>query len=331
MKKNLIAGLVCLCAMAFIASGCSGVRFRNILPQNTSFNLNKLSNIKKVAIFPLADYSYKQDFINPWLWGMNTRITEELTDSFNREGLNVAVQEDVNSLLLQEGVLKPERKPTAQVSTSEMFHEMKKAGFDDEFRKQTENILKNDSTDDEDSVATEPILQGVTTGLSKDEVIKLGNQLGVDVIIRGRIIESGTKSTSRPKVGAVMLPIQGVFSNLFVDYSGYDDGLDGTVLSATPASEDSPSGLIDGIAGFFRGILPTARKSSVIQIRLYVQDAKTGDLLWSNRAEVEYYPLYTRDYKAIFDLLVKQSVKELMQDLFDEYPVMPPANQGNFK
>ena len=78
---------------------------------------------------------------------------------------------------------------------------------------------------------------------------------------------------------------------------------------------------IDGIAGFFRGILPTAKKSSVLQIRLYAQDAKTGDLLWSNRAEVEYYPLYTRDYKAIFDLLVKQSVKELMQDLFDEYPV----------
>ena len=337
MKKSLIAELLCLCVMTFTASGCVGVPFKTIPPQKTSFNLSKLSNIKKIAIFPLADYSYKQDFINPWLWGMNTKITEEMTDVFIREGLQVEIQDDVNGLLLQEGVIKPERKPPASISNSQMFREMKKAGFSDDFRKISQNVLSSDSPDnDTGSVATEPILQGVTTGLNKDEIIKLGNELGVDVIVRGRILESGNKTTSRPKVGAMMLPIQGLVSNLFVNFSGYDDGLEDTPLSIIPDSGDAPSGLIDGIGGFFGGILPTTKKDSVIQIRLYVQDAKTGELLWSNRVEVEYYPLYTRDNKAIFDSLVKESVGGLMQDLFDEYPVEPVPvkavnNQGNFK
>ena len=335
MKKTLFAGLFCLCAMVFVISGCSGVRFRNILPQKTSFNLNKLSNIKKVAIFPLADYSYKQDFINPWLWGVNTKITEEMTDAFIREGLTVAIQDDVNGFLLGEGIVKPERALTTSSSgsNSSMFNEMKKAGFDSEFREKAQEALKSESNENK-QITTEPILQGVTAPLTKEKVIELGNKLGVDVIVRGRILESGTK----PTVGLLTLLREGVNSNYVVEGAGYDDALDEAHLRIPPPVVDTPTSAFDGIAGFFRMLLPSAKKSSVIQIRLYVQDAKTGELLWSNRAEVEYYPLYTRDYKAMFDLLVKQSIKELMQDLFDEYPVetvktaspvMPPAN--NFK
>jgi hypothetical protein len=322
MKKSLIGGIFCLCVVAITASGCSGVRFRNILPQHTSFNLGKLSNIKEVAIFPLADYSYKQDFINPWFWGMNTKITEEMTDAFNREGLNVAIQDDVNGLLVQEGIINPERKLfTSTSNNAEILKEMRFAGASASFRRMALQIVGNDASDeDRKPITTEPVLQGVTKGLSKDEIIDLGKKLGVDAIIRGRILESGTKST----VGSLTLLREGISSNLFVNSNDYDYSLDQYTLRVPPPVVDTPTSIFDGAAGFLRFLLPSAKKSSVLQIRLYLQDAKTGEILWSNRAEVEYYPLYTRDYKATFDLLVKQSVQELMQDLFNAYPAVKP-------
>jgi len=39
--------------------------------------------------------------------------------------------------------------------------------------------------------SSEPILQGVTGGLSKEKIIELGRALDVDLIVRGRILEFG--------------------------------------------------------------------------------------------------------------------------------------------
>jgi hypothetical protein len=109
--------------------------------------------------------------------------------------------------------------------------------------------------------SSEPHLQGVTAGLPKDKVIELGRLLDVDLIIRGRILESGFK--------------------------------------------------------------PSQPNTSVIQIRMYAQDAKTGELFWSNRGEFEvihpdgfFSP--PADPKKLFDRATRELIDVLMVDFFGE-------------
>jgi hypothetical protein len=110
--------------------------------------------------------------------------------------------------------------------------------------------------------SSEPILQGVTAGLSKEKIIELGRLLDVDLIIRGRILESGFKPS-------------------------------------TPAS-------------------------SVVQIRLYAQEAKSGELFWSNRGEFEVidhadFGSPAADHRALFDRATRDLIDALMTDFFGEH------------
>jgi len=61
--------------------------------------------------------------------------------------------------------------------------------------------------------------------------------------------------------------------------------------------------------------------SSIVQIRMYAQDVKTGDIIWSNRVETEFNPntgmnFKSKHPKAMFDRNIKRGVKLLMDDLF---------------
>jgi hypothetical protein len=66
-----------------------------------------------------------------------------------------------------------------------------------------------------------------------------------------------------------------------------------------------------------------AKRSAVVQVRIYAQDARTGDVLWSNRAEIEYTPCSNFAYsdthpKVMFDKAVKQGIKSLMENFFND-------------
>ena len=64
-----------------------------------------------------------------------------------------------------------------------------------------------------------------------------------------------------------------------------------------------------------------AKRSAVVQVRVYAQNANTGEVLWSNRVEIEYTPKSNFAYndthpKTMFDKAVKEGVKELMNSFF---------------
>jgi hypothetical protein len=60
-----------------------------------------------------------------------------------------------------------------------------------------------------------------------------------------------------------------------------------------------------------------------VQIRIYAQDAKSGELLWSNRCEFEVRPSTgwfspTPDPRALYDRAVRDVLNALMADFFGE-------------
>jgi hypothetical protein len=63
------------------------------------------------------------------------------------------------------------------------------------------------------------------------------------------------------------------------------------------------------------------RGQFVVQIRIYAQDTSTGDMVWTNRTEIEYTPKSKYAYenkhpKVMFDNTVKKGIDDLMGSFF---------------
>jgi hypothetical protein len=238
----------------------------------------QFTTVHRVAIFPLADYSHQQSFIRPVGWGGNRTIIETMTDRFIAHGIGVALQDDLEALLVAHGVMRPpqsssmgadvnprdnfaERALISNTPEFELISGMHDQTMRDEIQSvvQTQDYFKSDGLIFHPS--SEPILQGVTGGISKEKIIELGRLLDVDPIIRGRILEYGVKPSE-----------------------------------------------------------PTA---SVVQVRLYAQDAKSGELFWSNRGEFEVthsngLASTPGPQKALFERATRELIDVLMADFFGE-------------
>jgi hypothetical protein len=234
--------------------------------------------VYRVAIFPFADVSHQQPFIRALEWGGNRVIIETLTDHFITHGIGVVLQDDLNGLLIAEGILRPPRSalPSPEMSPQDQFAERMYISNTPEFELiwgmhdsvTREELYSAVVSQDYFRIggltihsASEPYLQGVTEGLPRDKVVELGRVLDVDLIIRGRILESG--------------------------------------------------------------FTPSDPQSSVVQIRIYAQDAKSGDLFWSNRAEFQVRPggswfSSVPDPRTLYDRAVREVINVLMADFFGE-------------
>jgi hypothetical protein len=238
----------------------------------------RFTTVYRVAIFPFADYSHQQSFISPLEWGGNRSIIETLTDRFIAHGIAVALQDDLEAVLIADGLMHPSQpsggspalRPTdifaqrAYIANTPEY-ELIWGLHDDTMRGELSTMVQSQDYVKVGGLtfhaSSEPDLQGVTAGVPKDKIIELGRVLDVDLIIRGRILEAGFKS-SKPR-------------------------------------------------------------TSVMQIRIYAQEAKTGELFWSNRGEFEVTHPDTfisppADPKGLFDRATRELIDALMADFFGE-------------
>jgi len=390
MKKGVVI-LPALLIPLVLLTGCGGTVKQTIAPTKTdnvkyipANNPVKIEGVRKVCVFPFADYSHQQSLLVPEEWGANVKIIEEITDQLVAHGLTVAVQEDVNTLLADYEVIKPiKKKYLLYGSTGEEQgndndqnpgtpeYELKKVSHGQEIKDELMSVLKKNNEregkeQEDKSKPASPVLQGATVGLSKEMILDIGKQLGTDLIIRGRIIEFGYKDTATFSPlyrGMIPVLLDSVKNVVFgADYYGYENDLEsleymmvgsgvgyavghqiiketvrndtklvGGIISreekVKDVDRDSQGGLgaaAGATAGFITSQHPKeAKRTSVIQIRIYAQDARTGEVLWSNRAEVEYTPKSNFSYddihpKVMFDQVIKQGVKSLMDSFFSE-------------
>jgi hypothetical protein len=238
----------------------------------------QFATVYRVAIFPFADYSHQQPFVQALEWGGNRTIIEALTDHFIAHGIGVALQDDLNTLLVAHGILHPPRNalPGSGMSPQEQFAERTLTSNTPEYeliwgmhdsvtREELYSAIRSQDYFRIGGLSihpvSEPYLQGVTEGVPKEQIVAIGRALDVDLIIRGRILESGFNPSNPP--------------------------------------------------------------SSVVQIRIYAQDAKSGELFWSNRCEFEVRPSSgwfapTSDPRALYERAVRDVLNALMADFFGE-------------
>ena len=369
MSKNLLKGMVVILCIA----GCAGVMKERVLPGGGVNPEGKpaVLGVSRVAVFPFADYSHQQDALSTELWGGNIKILEEVTDYLVAKGISVAVQEDVNSILVDHNIIRPlvsqnlafgsggEDKRVLRskvIGTPE--YDLVNVEHSDDMKQEIISVIKDEMALEfaERPPVKTPIIQGASVGLSREMVQQLGDVLGADLIIRGRIIEYGLKAVdtynplARGFLPVLYEPVKDVLfgapsgkayeSDLDpVDYSRLGQGL-GFLLGEK--TQDDVIGtwdvLMENSFGTIANLHPRKKQlSSIVQIRMYAQDVQTGDVIWSNRVETEYTPpsnlAFNKNHpKTMFDKNIERGVKLLMDDMFscvtlkaEERKVIPEA------
>jgi hypothetical protein len=385
--NRMITALVVLTALG--CGGGSATLTQTIAPSptpNVKFipvdNTIYISDIKNVAVFPFADYSHQQNSILADEWGGNIKIQEAILDQLIAHGLTVAIQEDVNTLLVDHDIIRPidtqylingtvnkteEDNPLNDISSPEYTYA--NHTYTQVMRDEIITLVAKNKSMYKSRKGNSPVLQGATVGLSKEKVIELAEALDVDLIIRGRILDYGIKETASANIkDSGVVPVvfrgtrdfllggagsydtgqpeqrQGILPSIFgngrgmllgSDSSGYGVGLEdlnnvALGVSAGAIANGSTGGWIGAGIGYLVGQQPKrSKRTAVMQVRIYAQNGETGQVMWTNRVEMEYSPANNKDFenthrRVMYDNVVREGVKVLMSSFFAEAVSLMP-------
>jgi len=290
--KYLVIGV-----LAFFLAGCGrGQVVVETLNVPSGPAINGPGSGKSIVILPFADYS-KGNLESARR--RNMLVTEALTDRFIINGFALPIQEDVFDYLVAEKVIKVPDYEGAD--TSSLAEELSN-DWSDTMKAEIRSYMfqiSNEAAKKEGSASG-------THGLSKPMVAKIGHFFKADYIVRGRILEF--KARQEPtwaiwKKGLVPFISDGTNRLVFgyADADAYDDRYE-----TMRAFEEKD--LTHGKAG-------ANDNQSTVQIRMWVQEAATGNVVWSNRIRVLVSPQSVQaddQYDALFHTAIDKGVTTLV-------------------
>jgi hypothetical protein len=280
--KYLVIGVLAL-FLAGCGSGQIVVETLNVAEGPTH---NAAGSGKSIVILPFADYSAGN---LASAQRRNMLITESLTDRLVVNGFGLPIQEDVLDYLIQQNVI--------SVSTSSLAVEL----ADDDWSEAMKAEIRTYMGQVENETTQIAGNSSGTHGLDTKTVAKIGRQFDADYIIRGRIIEFKTRQgTSWSPSRRGFLPV--VFESTGRAIFGY-------VRSDTYDDRDGSL-----TADLTHGQGPVDAQGTV-QIRMWVQEAATGNVVWSNRISVQVGPesvVADNQYDTLFDTAIDKGVTTLV-------------------
>jgi hypothetical protein len=269
---------------------------------------------KKVVLLPFADYSSGDDVIS--VYERSRSVTEALTDRFVDKGFKMPIQEDVTQFLVETNII---RLPP-QAGSSNLKRELD-GEWSDVMKGEFEKWIEADrmQTASSSGGSANPENAPGVHGLNKMSISKLGRRFNADYIVRGRIIEYNLQKEhtwNLRKKGVLPFIMRGTTQAAFgfADSKDYDNlnnialwGLAGSIIgynAGTPVSTgtgtlnagDHPNAWNTVIWGLgAAGIAHLVNHSgetpeALVQLRIWVQDSATGEVVWTNRAEVKVAP-----------------------------------------
>jgi len=281
-----------ICALALTFSGCGTT-------VNTSLKVEPASRTmvgqgSTAVILPFADYTHANNIESAFR--RNMFVNECVIDHFVRLGFHLPVQEDIFQYLTQQHIINvaaynPEKTKSLEYEMDKEWSPVMKEtlqGYID-YAQRTDVSGEGDDA--------------VTHGLTGQEIVKIGRHFSADYIVRGRIIQY--KDRLDPS-GAIWK--KGVLP-FFVG------GSKRILLGqAMPESYDS----MDTMPSDWQSLLSIGDvPQAVVQVRIWVQDAYSGNVVWTNRANVQVSPeSFFADYQYdnLFETAVEAAVTSLMED-----------------
>ncbi len=280
-----------------------------------------------IVILPFADYTYADSLAGAYR--RNLAISEAVTDRLVSKGFGMAIQEDVFGYLLKEDIISI--VPYDENSTASLSDELNNE-WSDVMKNQLKKYIHDQKMQSGKTVSGSP----GTHALNQNAVTKIGRKFNADYIVRGRILEFRTReeSTWVPWKKGLLPFTLGLSSqtlNGFARSDTYDDWghmlLPGTLGAVIGYNSDTlglnhnvGGGIVWGMVG--AGLGHMAKNGgqvdqAVVQMRMWVQEAATGNVVWTNRVDVKVSPdsVYAdRQYDMLFDKAIHKGVNTLIDN-----------------
>ena len=321
--------------LALSLAGCGQTVVENLkVPENPGYNAPGAG--KTVVILPFADYSNGNDIASAHR--RNLMVTETLTDRLSANGFSLPVQEDVFHFLVAENIIG--LVPYGAQSSSSIENELANGDWSEMMKAQLRQYASQQNTEVDDG----PLASPGTHGLTPTTISKIGRTFNADYIVRGRILEFKTREDTgwEPwKRGLLPFINNGAQRVMFgfADSDSYDETnslLTGGIIGASiGAGADGPwddQSEILGISGgdtanaILWGSVGAALGKTVhhsrvdqaaVQLRIWVQEAATGNVVYTNRISVKVSPesvLADHQYDVLFNKAIEKGVTTLIDN-----------------
>lgn len=287
---------------------------------------------RSIVILPFADYS---DGNIESARRRNMILTESLTDRLVGQGFGLPIQEDVFDYLVSEKIInlasyQPANTGSLAVELTNDWSDSMKEEIS-RYKAQVENEADQKA---ENTAGTH--------GLSSQKVAKIGRHFKADYVMRGRILEYKTRDegTWAPWKKGILPFVNGGANRLlngFASSEEYDErneSITGMVLAGRLGNRsnwpyghdesvwDKPGGtansIIWGSVGYYLGTVShTSGKvdQATVQLRIWVQEASTGNVVWTNRIRVMVSPetvFADNQYDNLFNAAIDKGVATLV-------------------
>lgn len=329
--KYLIVGF-----LALILAGC-GQTVVETLNVPAGAGSNSPGYGRTAVILPFADYSYADNLASAHRRSL--QISESLTDRLVANGFRLPIQEDVFRYLVdQELISLVAYEESHSTSLSNELSGDWSSVMKDKIRGY---IMQQQVARDNKAVSAPG-----THGLTDATIRKIGRQFNADYVIRGRVLEYKTRqeATWEPWKRGVLPFVIGSTSRVAYGFAGSSeyDRWDQMSAGATwgaligyqtewPFNPDSGStffgasnsttnsifwaltGAVLGDQAFNSGRVDQA----VVQMRIWVQEAASGNVVWTNRVRVQVSPesvFADNQYDSLFDSAIEKAVSSLVDN-----------------
>jgi hypothetical protein len=253
--------------------------------------------MEKIAILPFSDRSH-QVFSSALAWKGNQDIVSYIEDCFKSRKFPVISGQRIERLLLSQGIIKPFKDLDNPASPEwSIIHSNYSLPL-------TKEILK-------DVIAR----QGDTVALSRGKIIELAKKLNVDAFVRGVILDVNPKpliDTRNIMERGIADPFGGILpfqagksshkSACYAVASRYENGL-------PSLKKVKPMALLVEV--------PDEKIKEAIEVIIFIQNAETGSVIWSNSFKIRRYPSGS-DVTRLkgFDAELKKKINLAMDELF---------------
>ncbi len=329
--KYLIVGF-----LALLVAGCGQTVVETLnVPQGPG--QNGPGQGKTAVILPFADYTFADNLASAHR--RNLQITESLTDRLVANGFRLPVQEDVFRFMVDQNLI---NLVAYEESHSTSLNNELAGEWSSVMKEKIRGYILQQQVARDNKAVSSPGTHGLTT----NNIRKIGRQFQADYIIRGRVLEFKTRqeATWEPWKKGVLPFVLGGSSRIAYGFAASDQydrweqmtagatwgGLIGyetewpydpdsgrTYFGASNSTTNSifwaAAGAVFGDQAFNSGRVDQA----VVQMRIWVQEAATGNIVWTNRVRVQVSPesfFSDNQYDALFDSAIEKAVTSLVDD-----------------
>jgi hypothetical protein len=318
---------------AVLLMGC-GQTVVETLHVPDSSHRNAAGKGQTIIILPFADYTSAEDLAGAYR--RNISVTEALTDRLVANGFSMAIQEDVFGYLVDESIISV---VNYEGNNTESLTAELGGDWSDVMQNELQRYIQLQKMPSGKSVSGSPGTHAVTP----NAIAKMGRRFNADYIVRGRILEYKTRqeATWAPWKKGVLPFVNGSTNrvlNGFASSDAYDErnealtgmligGIMGYNYATWPWNEGQTFfGMADGSsntvtwAGVGAGLGMVSHSSgkidqAAVQLRVWVQEAATGNVIWTNRVRVLVSPqtvFADKQYDTLFNKAIEKGVDALV-------------------